>query len=253
MKIQLVEKDHPKIRTPTLLCGLPGSGYVGKFALDHMVSELEAKPLAEIYTDGFPPQIIVKTDGSVSLLRSELYFWVDPKGKRDLLFFTGDAQPSTPESEYALSEYVLDTLIREHKPTEMITLGAFATGTQETASKVYSAATDLETAKKLSELGCVLMKEGGITGMNGLLLGIAKLKGLRGYTLLGETSGYTLDPKASENVMKMLSKILEMPIDLTKLEKRAKIAQDMLQALDRTRQQEQVRQTVDRRKLGYIS
>jgi uncharacterized protein len=253
MKIQLVEKDHPKLREPILLCGLPGSGYVGKFALDHMVSELDAKPLAEIYSDGFPPQIIVKTDGSVSLLRSELYYWVDPKGKRDLLFFTGDAQPSTPESEYELSDFILETLSKDYNPLEMITLGAFATGTQEVGSNVYSAATDLDEAKRLGEYGCVLMNEGGITGMNGLLLGIAKLKGIRGYTLLGETSGYALDPKASENVIKMLSKILEIPIDLTKLEQRAKIAQEMLQALDRTRQQEQVRQSVDRRKLGYIS
>ena len=52
------------------------------------------------------------------------------------------------------------------------------------------------------------MREGAITGMNGLLLGMARLKGLEGYSLLGETTDYSFDLRASEIVLETLSKLL---------------------------------------------
>ena len=58
LNIKLVELDHPDLNHPVLICGLPGSAFVGKFALDHLVSDLPGSPLAEIYSAGFPPQII---------------------------------------------------------------------------------------------------------------------------------------------------------------------------------------------------
>jgi uncharacterized protein len=42
------------------------------------------------------------------------------------------------------------------------------------------------------------MDRGGIVGMNGLIIGIAKLRGMQGTCLLGETSGYVIDAKASK-------------------------------------------------------
>ena len=42
------------------------------------------------------------------------------------------------------------------------------------------------------------MDAGSITGMNGLIIGIAKLRGMQGACLLGETSGYVVDAKASK-------------------------------------------------------
>lgn len=238
---------------PVIVCGLPGSGYVGKFAVDHLISELGAKPLAEIYFDGFPPQVMVRDDGSVSLMRSDLSYWKDPGGKRDLIFFTGDAQPSTPESEFALSEYAVDFLVGDYKASQLITLGAYATGTLAEGTKVYVAATNIELAKNMQEFGCSIMGEGGITGMNGLLLGIAKLKGLSGYTLLGETSGYMIDAKASQNVINALSKILEITVDTSKLEERAKQAREAMQTSEKARRQAAGQQPEDKKKLGYIS
>ncbi|MDG6997211.1 MAG: proteasome assembly chaperone family protein [Nitrososphaerota archaeon] len=249
MKLQLVEKDRPSLSNVVVICGLPGSGYVGKFAVDHLIDQLKAKPLAEIYSDGFPPQVLVRGDGAISLMRSDLSYWKDPNSKNDLIFFTGDAQPSNPESEFALSEYVVDYLSREFKSSELITLGAYATGMPVEGTKVYAAATDTSLAKALEEIGCTLMAEGGITGMNGLLLGVAKLKGLKGFTLLGETSGYAIDAKASENVILKLEKILGISVDPSKLEERAK----QTQMHERARKQVQTQQNSERKRLDYIS
>ena len=62
----------------------------------------------------------------------------------------------------------------------------------------------------------------GIVGDSGLLLGLGKLQGMEGGCLMGETSGYMVDPKSASVVLKSLQKLLDNEIDLEELEKRAK-------------------------------
>ena len=62
---------------------------------------------------------------------------------------------------------------------------------------------------KLTESGVKAMKEGGISGMNGIIIGMAELLGMDGACLLGETSGYLVDPVASQAVLEALSQDAE--------------------------------------------
>ena len=48
------------------------------------------------------------------------------------------------------------------------------------------------------------------------------LQGIEGGCLMGETSGYIVDPKSASIVLKSLQKLLGIEIDLRELEKRAK-------------------------------
>ncbi|MEO2237256.1 MAG: PAC2 family protein, partial [Candidatus Poseidoniia archaeon] len=61
----------------------------------------------------------------------------------------------------------------------------------------------------------------GIVGASGLLLGLGKLRGIEGGCLMGETSGYMVDPKSAQALLVTLQKLLGIKIDLTELEKRA--------------------------------
>jgi proteasome assembly chaperone (PAC2) family protein len=123
------------------------------------------------------------------------------------------------------------------------------------------AGTDASLAQDAFSKGCDIMREGTITGMNGILLGIAKLKGMNGYALLGETSGYALDPKASEALLIMLEKLIGVSVDMKELEERAKEAESALQSVETLRRQQQGRaepgesseEESDRKRLGYIS
>jgi len=62
----------------------------------------------------------------------------------------------------------------------------------------------------------------GIVGASGLLLGLGKLQGIHGGCLMGETSGYMVDPKSASIVLKSLQKLLGVKIDIKELEERAK-------------------------------
>jgi proteasome assembly chaperone (PAC2) family protein len=63
---------------------------------------------------------------------------------------------------------------------------------------------------------------GNITGLNGLLLGVAKKRGIGGICLMGEIPIYLQGlpiayPKASRSVMEVLAAALGIEIDLAKL------------------------------------
>jgi len=64
-----------------------------------------------------------------------------------------------------------------------------------------------------------------IAGLNGLILGIAKERDIDGICLLGEVPVYATqvaNPKASLAVVKVLTRILGIDIDLTELSNLAK-------------------------------
>ena len=250
MRIEFRIRDRHQLHDPIAICGLPGAALVGKFAVDHLIDELAAKPLAEIHSDGLQPQVLVNDDGSAELMHNELFYLKRPQ-RRGFIFFTADAQPSTQESEYALSEGVLDYLMMEHGVRELITLGAYVTGRSSEEAQVYAAGTDLRCASALDRMGCRLLNQGAVGGMNGLLVGLAKLKGICGYTLLGETLGDGFDGRAAQNVLKILMKFAGFEVSLERLQSRAKEAQEVQNAINRTGEF-QNRRPERKRKPDYI-
>ena len=241
----------PKLNEPVLICGLPGSGYVGKVAVDHLISELKAQPLATIYSHSFPPQVLVKSDGSVELMKHEVKYWQSQDNVKDLLLYTGDSQPVTPEAEYELSNRVLD-LAEEFGVKRVFTLAAYITGQFTQSPKVFGTATETTFLKELAKEGVNTMSEGSITGMNGIVIGLAAIRGMVGTCLLGETSGYIIDPRASYVVLEVLMKILGINVDLAGLEARAKQSEAIGRMIEEGRTSPQEKRTPER-ELGYIS
>jgi uncharacterized protein len=242
----------PKAKDPVLVCGLPGSGYVGKLAADHLIDTFKLKKVAEYSSDTFPPQVNVGEDGTVEPLKGELFF--GPAGKRRGLFvFTADAQPTTSEGEYELSDAVV-RFAKKCGVQKVYTLAAYITGSFSATPKVYGSGTSKGMLGELSESGATLMKDGGISGMNGLLIGLAALRGLEGSCLLGETSGYVVDAGASKMVLDVLSKVVGVTIDTSKLKEKAAETQKVISQLQAMAEQSRETAPEPRRepRPGYI-
>ncbi|MBI4257345.1 MAG: proteasome assembly chaperone family protein [Thaumarchaeota archaeon] len=250
MEIKILSK--PELKDPVLISGLPGSGYVAKLGIEHLAKGLNSELFAVIYSSSFPPQVMTKADGSTELMKHELHYWKNPEGGSDLILYTGDAQPVTPEAEYEFADRVLE-LSSSLGAKNVYTLAAYITGNFVEHPKVFGTATDKETAQMLSSMGVNLMTEGAITGMNGLLIGIAKIKNMKGVCLLGETSGYMVDPKAAQAVLESLSKILGIKVDLTTLEQRAKESEAILKNLEEMKRTGERAGRQPGKDLGYIS
>jgi len=136
----------------------------------------------------------------------------------------------------------------------VFSLAAYVTGSFVKERRVFGTATSREVLPRLTKNGVQIMKEGGISGMNGVIIGMARLHGMEGVSLLGETSGYLLDPAASHSVLETLSRILEVKIDMTSIEERAKEAQQIFSQVQRMTEQniEEARGTRDETRPGYI-
>jgi uncharacterized protein len=222
-------KDLPDIHSPYLICGFPGSGYVGKIAVDHLIQELKAKHLADIYSTSFPPQVLIRADGTADLMKNSILYSKD--GDTDILLLTGDSQPVNPDSEYVLAEEILD-IAAKFNTKHVFTLAAYITGVFVDKPRIFGTATDADIVKSFYEKNISTMDVGSITGMNGLIIGIAKLRGIRGTCLLGETSGYVVDAKASKSILEILLSIVGIKIDMATLEKRAKDTEMLIKTIE---------------------
>ncbi len=253
VKITLLKE--PELKDPVVVCGLPGSGFVGKLAVEHLVEELGAELFVEIHSSNFPPQVLIRPDGTVGVIKNELYFWRSEGSSNDLILYTGDSQPITPSADYELSEKILE-MTEKLGAKKVFTLAAYITGGFVKNPKVYGTATDGSIIGDLTAHGVIMMKEGSITGMNGLLVGLAKVRGMQGVSLLGETSGYIVDATASKAVLDVFTKMMNLEIDMTRLTERAKSTEAIVKTLDQLRKgQETPAETGPRkdRELGYIS
>src|SRR5512136_339361 len=88
-----------------LIEGLPGIGHVGKLVAEHLIQELRAEKVADIYSLFFPPQVIIGEDGVARLARNEIFLH---EGEKRIAFLVGDYQSASAEGHYLLADAYLD-------------------------------------------------------------------------------------------------------------------------------------------------
>ncbi|MBM3309162.1 MAG: proteasome assembly chaperone family protein [Candidatus Altiarchaeales archaeon] len=211
--------DKPKLSNPIMVEGLPGIGLVGKLAGDHLLDELKAKKFAELYSPFLPPQVGIQEDGTVKLVNMEFHSW--SRNGRELILLTGDFQGITPDSQYQLAERTLD-LALDLNVKRMYTLGGLATGNITQSPRVFGAATSRSLVKEHAKYDIVFREDGAIFGASGLLLGLGVQRDVEGVCLMGETHGQIVDAKSAEAVLRVLTRILGVEVDMTALENKAK-------------------------------
>lgn len=238
---------EPKLVNPVLIEGLPGVGNVGKLAADHLIDETGAEKIAEIYSKHFPPQVLVDDSGVIRQVNNELYYLKNP----DILILGGDYQGLTSEGQYELADFVLN-IAEKFGVKKIFTLGGYGLGRMIKRHRVLGAATNMHLVKEMKKYGVVFPKGepgSGIVGASGLLLGIGMLRGMDGVCLMGETSGYFVDPKAARAVLEVLTKVLGIKIDFSELDEKAAAIEKLA-----SKMKEMEKQEIKRRKddLGYI-
>src|SRR5437016_3177077 len=112
---------------------------------------------------------------------------------------------------------------------------------------------DLELVKEMEKYGVVFSRGepgAGIVGASGLLLGLGRLYDMEAVCLMGETSGYFVDPKSAQAVLDVLTKYLSIEISFNELENKAK---QIDQITSKLKDIEAAPETPDKREdLGYI-
>ncbi len=256
LETKIFVESRPKLKNPICLVGLPGIGNVGRIAIGYMIHQLKAKKFAELYSPYFFNFVMVHDD-IIHTLRNGFYYYKTPKG-RDIIMLIGDCQSSDPKGQYEVVGKILDFL-QQVGCKEIITIGGFGTGKVSEKPKVYGTVSDSKLIKEYKDFGIdfkISGEIGTIIGATGLLVGLGKIYGIGGLCLLGETTGFPIitDPKAAEEVLVILQKILGIHIDLTKLAEKVKTMYEFIKKLDEIQQQaiEQMKKEKKPEELKYI-
>ncbi len=220
-KVKYLEK--PRLKNPILIEGLPGIGNVGRVAVSYLITELKAKKFAELYSPYFLPLVIIQENSVVHLLKCEFYY---KRGKKDMIFLVGDSQSLTPHGHYEICGEIIK-LAKSFGVKEIITLGGYAVEELPEKPKVIGAVNKENLKKKYEKYKIDFSRKhkvGTIVGASGLLLGLGKSEGMDGLCLMGETMSFPIitDPKAAEAVLEVLTDILKIKVDMTKIERASK-------------------------------
>src|SRR3989337_604980 len=222
--IEISEK--PELNDPILIEGLPGIGFVANIAALHLINELKGKRFGEIVSASFQDFAVTTEGGGARSPLNELYYCKRNEGQRDLIIWYGNTQALTTFGQYELCGKVLD-IVQELGCRFVVSIGGFKKDEVQPVPGLYSVATDQETLKEALDLGTKIMV-GHVFGLAGLVIGLAKLRNVKGFALLVDTLGMFPDVNATRCALAALRKFLNLDVDLSKLDASAEETKKIL-------------------------
>lgn len=231
---------EPNLENPILVASWPGIGNIGIIAVDTLRGMLEAEEFGEIEPwDFFYPRRVLIKNGILEYLEfpSSKFYFKRAAGK-DIIFFIAEEQPTEGSRIYAEGKkaYHMANLVinvaEKFKCRKIYTSGAAVSLIHHTMKpRVWAVPNSERLIQEIRRYeNAVLMsdiegrgKQGNITGLNGLLLGVAKKRGFEAICLMGEIPVYLQGlplsyPKASKSVLEVLTRSLKIEVNLDKLD-----------------------------------
>jgi len=223
----------PKLNSPNLIAAWPGVSNVAIIVASYLGKKLNFKDLAVIDDSYFFDPIGVTVRGNIveepQFPRSRFYYYRNKESKKDLILFIGDDQPST--KGYELSNLVLDVAQRFHVCRIYTCAAALMRIHHTEQPRVWAATTSNSVAKEIRPNKLVMGGNLQISGLNGLLLGVAKERCIDGLCLLGEVPAYSSrmpNPIAALSIINVLSKMLDIEVNTYDLAQQASEAKERM-------------------------
>jgi len=217
---------QPKLNSPNMLAAWPGISNVAIIIATYLQRKLNFRELGKVQAPHFfdPIGVLVKDNviEAPQFPQSKFYYWEKSGGGNDIILFIGEAQPTA--KEYELANLVLDVGLR-FQIKRIYTCAAAVTRIHHTEQpKVWGVGTNQAVAEELARYDLVQGGNLQISGLNGLLLGVAKERDIEGICLLGEVPTYATriqNPMAALAILNVLKKMLDIEIDTDELQQLA--------------------------------
>ena len=219
----------PKLNRPVMIAALPDMGNVAGIGMEFLVKKLKAKLFAEIYA--FWPPAVSYEQGLIKYDQSTYKFHY--LQKENLVFFSGEFNPSDPRRLYELC-YEVVGMAKKLKVSTLYSIGAALRQPSPAEPKLFAATTTQKHLSLLKKKKLELLNtQGQITGFNGLVLGIAKEKHLDSICILGEIDNpNVIQPRSAQLILAKLLQVLDLgPLDMKELEDEEKRKQFMEQQM----------------------
>ncbi|MFH0897138.1 MAG: PAC2 family protein [Candidatus Bathyarchaeota archaeon] len=204
------------LRKPISIQGVTGIGFISKIVATHIMQSLVTEKFIEISSPFFEDIAISTSDGGIKFPLIEFYY-SRTVSLNDLIILRGNTQALTSYGQYELCSKILD-VIQKMGCQLVVCIDGLGKNAIAGEPKVYFTATDFETLDRLMKYDLSIF-QGRISGISGLLIGLAKLRGMKGICLLAETAGINPDVVAAKAILDRLNSFLGLKIDLVNLEK----------------------------------
>jgi len=251
MGIKLTKE--PELKNPVMIAGWPGIGNIGLVAVDHLRTMVDAEEFGEIEPWDFfyPRRVFIRSGEILGLEFPTNKFYFKQTEKQDLIFFMGEEQPADSGGTYAegakaykMANLVLDIAIK-FGCRRIYSSGAAVAPIHHTMkSRVWAVPNSEALVPEIRGYqNTVLMSDiegrggqGHISGLNGLLLGVARKRGLDALCLMGEIPVYLhgfpfVYPKASKSVLEVFCDVLDLKPELESIEKFAQQQENEIENL----------------------
>lgn len=238
--------NQPDLHDPILIAAWPGIGNIGLIAVDSLRELVHADLFAEIEPwDFFYPRSINIQGGVLNEMDfpASRFYYKQLDGQ-DVIFFTGEEQPSGNRRAYSMSSLVLDMAERYEIQRIYTAAAAVAPIHHTTKPRIWGVPNFRHLVDEISKYpNTILMSditdrsgEGNITGLNGLLLGLARERQIDGACLLGEVPVYisqfpTIYPKSSKSILELLSNMLGVEVDFGRIDSMISEVEDNIERL----------------------
>ena len=220
---------EPKLERTMMVACWPGVGNIGRIAIDSLMSKIGAEALGEIEPWDFfyPRKLSVKSGVLQNLEFPDNKFYFKKLERRDVIIFVGDEEPDNAsayaqgQKAYQIGNLVLDVAEKFGCRRIYTSCAAISSTHHRDKSKVWAVASHAYLKKEAkSYVNTVLMSEvegrgryNRIPGLKGLLVGLAKKRGLEAMCLMGEIPDYLTQvplpyPRASKAVLDILCSLL---------------------------------------------
>jgi len=205
-----------------MLAAWPGIGNVAIIVATYLERKLGFRELGEVEAFHFfdPIGVLVRDDvvEAPQFPQSQFYYWKNRGEGSDIILLIGESPPTS--KGYELANCVLDVGMR-FQVKRVYTCAAALTRIHHTEQpRVWGVGTSREVSEDLKRFDLVQRRNLQISGLNGLLLGVAKERDIDGICLLGEVPMYATriqNPMAALAVLKVLTKMLGIEIDMDEL------------------------------------
>lgn len=206
--------------SPLLLSAWTGAGNAGILAIDYFRRKLNAHLFAQIDMSKFVvPESIVVDSGVAHFPetpQSVFYHMHNP----DLIIFESNAHAGG-DHDIEVMNTILE-LAQELKTSCVYTAAAIPQSiSHSTVPSVLYACNNPGLKNDLERMDLIAMPDGVISGLNGLMLGFAGIKGIDAICLLATIPAYAAGltyPRAALAIVKKLSLITGTKPDFTELE-----------------------------------
>ncbi len=211
--VNIVETGDVDIKNPKIVIGLPDIGLVGVILANHIIQTLEMNEVAYVESDLFPPIMILHEGKPHHPFR--VY------RKDDLFLFV---------SEIAIPPIAIYDTVREicswmKSKDAALVLPVGGTPIPNRMNiekpKVFAIPVGEKIRKMVSEYGIDLFEEGMIVGPYARMIAECEKLNLPCLTLLSQSYPNYPDPGAAAATAEVLSKIINVGIDVTPLEEQA--------------------------------